>query len=85
MPEVNPKQPWDQRLREAAGHVEDDVRRLITYLNDEVVPDVRRNSSEALRAAAVELDRLARRMDESPRPGAPPPAPPKTPPNNPGS
>lgn len=89
MPEANPKQPWDQRLREAAGHVEDDVRRLITYLNDEVVPDVRRNSSEALRAAAVELHRLAQRMDESPRPGTPPnatpPPPTPRPPNNSGS
>ncbi len=84
MAEVSAKQPWEQRLREAAGHVEDDVRRLITYLNDEVVPDVRRNSSEALRAAAVELDRLARRMDESSRPSTTPPPPtPKTPPNNP--
>ncbi len=38
-------------------------RTLITYINDEVVPDVRRSSSEALRTAAAELGRLAEKMD----------------------
>lgn len=65
MPETTPKQPWETRLREAASRAEEDVRKLITYINDEVVPDVRRNSSEALRAAATELHRLAEKMDES--------------------
>ncbi len=74
----NPKQPWDARLRDAAmqvtGHVEDDLRRLVTYINDEVVPDVRRNSSSALRAAAAEFGRLAQRMEDSNKPGAKPAA-----------
>lgn len=65
MSEATPKQPWEARLREAASHAEDDLRRLVTYLNDEVVPDVRRNGSNALRAAAAELHRLAERMDEA--------------------
>lgn len=74
MPDEIPKPSWENRLREAASHVEEDVRRLMTYLNDEVVPDVRRNSSEALRAAAIELQRLAERMDDSKRqPPSPPP------------
>ncbi len=69
------KQSWENRLREAAGHVENDVRRLVNYLNDEVVPDVRRNGSDALRAAAAELHRLAERMEDSKRepPSSPPP------------
>ncbi len=62
----------EQKLREAAAHVEDDLRRLITYVNDEVVPDVRRNSSAALRSAAAEIDRLARRMEEANRTPPPP-------------
>lgn len=74
MPDTTPKQPWETRLRDAASRAEEDVRKLITYINDEVVPDVRRNSSEALRAAAVELHRLAEKMDESKKT---PPAPPK--------
>ena len=55
--------------------MEDDLRRVIAYINDEVVPDVRRNGSEALRAAARELSRLAERMEyrSGGTPGAPPP------------
>ena len=63
---------WEGRLRGAADQVEDDLRRLVTYLNDEVVPEVRRSGSEALRAAAAELHRLAQRIDER-NGGAPPP------------
>lgn len=57
------KQPWESRLREAGAQVEEELRRMVTYLNDEVVPDVRRNGSVALRAAATELTRLAERME----------------------
>jgi hypothetical protein len=55
---------WEQQLREAATRVEEDLRQVVTYINDEVVPDIRRNSSHALRAAATELQKLAQRMDE---------------------
>jgi hypothetical protein len=37
---------------------------VVTYLNDEVVPEVRRNGSHALRVAAVELQKLAQKMDD---------------------
>jgi hypothetical protein len=62
---------WEQQLREAATHVEEDVKRVVTYLNDEVVPDIRRNGSQALRVAAAELQKLAQRMDDR-RAAAPP-------------
>jgi hypothetical protein len=55
---------WEQQLRDAAAHAEEDLRRVVTYINDEVVPDIRRNGSQALRAAAAELHKLAQRMDE---------------------
>jgi plasmid stabilization system protein ParE len=55
---------WEQQLREAAARAEEDLRHVVTYINDEVVPDIRRNSSQALRAAAAELQKLAQRMDE---------------------
>ncbi len=58
------KQPWEARLREAARNAEEDVKRLVTYINDEVMPDVRRNGSSALRSAAAELHKLAERMDD---------------------
>jgi hypothetical protein len=68
-----PKRPWEQRLHEAGTRVEEDLRRVVQYINDEVVPDVRRNGSEALRAAAVELQKLAQRMDDHARTSPPPP------------
>ena len=73
MSDQPPKRPWEQRLHEAGTRVEEDLRSIINYINDEVVPDVRRNGSEALRAAAAELQRLAPRMDE--RAGRTPPPP----------
>ncbi|ADW70472.1 hypothetical protein [Granulicella tundricola] len=62
-----PSPTLEQRLRAAAGDVEVELKRLITYVNDEVVPDVRRNGSHALRVASVELEKLAHRMDEANR------------------
>jgi hypothetical protein len=72
-----PKRPWEQQLRDAATHMEADLKNVVKYINDEVVPGVRRNSSEALRAAAAELHRLASRMDDHARRSAAPPPPPK--------
>ena len=58
------KSVWEERLREGVKTAEEDVKRLVTYINDEVMPDVRRNSSHALKAAAAELHKLAERMDD---------------------
>jgi hypothetical protein len=58
------KQPWEARVREVARAAEEDVQRLVAYLNDEVMPDIRRNGSTALRAASAELHKLAERMDD---------------------
>ena len=77
-----PKRPWEQQLRGVADHLEADLKRAVAYINDEVIPDVRRNGSEALRAAAAELHRLAQRMDDHAQKRAespPPPPPPGTP------
>lgn len=43
--------------------LEEDLKRIITYLNDRVVPEVRENSSKALRAAAEQLNRLASHLE----------------------
>jgi hypothetical protein len=79
-----PKRPWEQQLRDAAAHLETDLKNVVKYINDEVVPDVRKNGSEALRSAAAELHRLAQRMDDHARrrqsgPTPPPPPPPGAP------
>jgi glutamyl-tRNA reductase len=67
--------PWEQQVREAALRAEEEVRRVMTYINDEVVPDIRKNGSHALRFAAEELQKLAQRMEErqSAASGPPPP------------
>jgi hypothetical protein len=72
-----PKRPWEQQLRDAAAHLETDLRNVVTYINDQVVPEVRRNGSEALRTAAAELHKLAQRIDDHARTTATPPPPPK--------
>lgn len=64
MTDGNPKRPWEERLHETGTRFEEDVREFVRYFNDEVVPDLRKNGSKALRAAARELNRMARRMDE---------------------
>ncbi len=74
-----PKRPWEQRLHEAGTRVEEDLRRFVTYLNNDIVPDVRRNGSEALRSAAAELNRLAQRMDDHVGRTPPPPSSPDEP------
>src|SRR5260370_24949950 len=73
----DPKRPWEQQLRDAAAHLETDLKDVVKYINDEVVPEVRRNGSEALRAAAAELHKVAQRMDDHARKTSAPPPPPK--------
>jgi hypothetical protein len=65
---------WEQQVHDAGTQIEEEVRRLVRRFNDEIVPEIRRNGSDALRAAAEELNRLAQRMDE--RAGRTPPPPP---------
>lgn len=72
MANENPGRPWEERLHEAGSRIEEDVREFIRYFNDEIVPEARKNGSEALRIAARELNRLAQRMDE--RAGRTPPS-----------
>ena len=64
-PASNQKPPFDQRLQDAAKRAEEELRRFVNYLDAEVVPEVRRNSSTALRAAATRLQKLADSMDDA--------------------
>jgi hypothetical protein len=56
----------DERFTEGVPRVEEELKKVIAYLNDEVVPQVRQNSSQALRLAAEQLSRLAERLDKRP-------------------
>jgi hypothetical protein len=55
----------DEHFGGCSDRLEDDVKKVITYLNDRVVPEVRDNSSKALRIAAEQLARLADHLDRS--------------------
>jgi hypothetical protein len=68
----NPKSGpgWEEKLHDAGTRVEEDLKRVIAYINDEVVPEVRKNGSAALRVAAEQLEKLAQKMEE--RAGRPP-------------
>lgn len=54
----------DQSLGTAIPRVEEELKKVIAYLNDEVVPHIRQDSSQALRAAAEQLRKLAERLDD---------------------
>jgi hypothetical protein len=53
----------DEKVKETVPRIEEEVKKVIAYLNDEVVPNVRQNSSKALRVAAEELVKLADNLD----------------------
>lgn len=53
----------EEKFSQTMPRVEEEVKKVITYLNDEVVPEVRVNSSRALKIAAEQLTRLAERLD----------------------
>jgi division protein CdvB (Snf7/Vps24/ESCRT-III family) len=60
----------DEQFNQAIPQVEEELKKLIAHLNDEVVPQIRRNSSQALRAAAERLRKLAEQLDNGPGTGA---------------
>lgn len=65
MSSASNQKPTNQRIHEAAKRAEEELRRFVNYLDAEVVPEVRRNSSTALRAAAVRLQKMADSMDDA--------------------
>lgn len=54
----------DAEFGEAAEKFEREKEKVITYLNNEVVPAIRTHSTKALRVAAEQLNRLAEYMDK---------------------
>jgi hypothetical protein len=54
-----------RRIEEAVELIEMELRHAIAYVNDAVVPQVRRESITAMRTMAETLRNLADRMDRS--------------------
>jgi len=61
----NAKRPWEGRLSEAAARIEQELRSVVKTIDDDVVPEVRKHSSTALRAAAARLQQLAEHLDDA--------------------
>jgi hypothetical protein len=55
----------DERLGSAIPRIEEEIKKVISYLNDEVVSHVRQDSTKVLRSAAAQLGKLADRVDVS--------------------
>jgi hypothetical protein len=53
----------DEQVSNVAPRVEEELKKVISWLNDEVVPEVRRSSSKGLRTAAEQLEKLAAHLD----------------------
>lgn len=53
-----------RKIGETTRQLEDELQRMVKYLNEEVVPKVRVHGSDALRTAAEQLSRLADAMDD---------------------
>jgi hypothetical protein len=54
----------DERFNQALPRVEEEVKKVIAYLNDQVVPQLRQDSSQALHSAADRLRKLAEQLDD---------------------
>jgi regulator of sigma D len=60
----------DQQFTQVLPRFEEEVKKVITYLNDQVVPQVRQGSAQALHIAADQLRKLAEQLDDRPDKGA---------------
>ena len=56
----------DEKVTQTLPRLEEEVKKVIAYLNDEVVPDIRHNSLKALRVASDQLNKLAEKWERSP-------------------
>jgi hypothetical protein len=54
----------DQGIGHASRALEQESEKMIAYLNDEVVPAIRSNSTKAVRIASEKLSKLAEYMEK---------------------
>lgn len=55
----------DDAVNKTIPRVEEELKNVIAFLNNEVVPKVRENSSKGLRIAADQLTRLAEHLERA--------------------
>lgn len=59
-----------RRFEEVIDRIEAEVKNAVEYMNDRVVPHVRRDSIAAMRRMAETLGKMADRMERAPEHGA---------------
>ena len=64
---------FGSRIEEAMELIQMELRHAVAYVNDAVVPHVRRESIAAMRSVADTLRNLADRFDHDRQPDQPPP------------
>ena len=62
MPDNNQK-PISEQLKEVGTNIEQELKRVVQILEEQVVPEVREQSSKALRDASQRLSKLAEHLD----------------------
>ena len=62
MPDNNQK-PIAEQLKEVGTNIEQELKRVVQILEEQVVPEVREQSSKALRDASQRLAKLAEHFD----------------------
>lgn len=61
----NPRRAWEARLSEAAARVEQELRSMLKTIDDEVVPEVRKQGASALRTLSTRMQQMAQHLDDS--------------------
>jgi hypothetical protein len=59
---------WGRRIEQAIELIEMELRHAVAYMNDAVVPQVRRESITAMRSLAETLRNLADRFEQGQQP-----------------
>jgi|HubBroStandDraft_6_1064221.scaffolds.fasta_scaffold964054_2 hypothetical protein len=62
MPDNNQK-PLSEQLKEVGTNIEQELKRAIQIIEEQVVPEVREKSSTALRDVSQRLSKLAEHLD----------------------
>lgn len=57
----------DDILGDASARIEEETQTLINYINEELVPAIRQQSSKALRVASEKLQQAAEHMEANKR------------------
>jgi hypothetical protein len=70
IPPHGPGPTVGQRIDEAIEIIEMELRHAVSYVNDAVIPQVRKESIAAMRNVADKLHHLANRMDQPKGPNA---------------